>query len=115
MRGAANAAAAPMPAFSRSRLRIGVSSPCDPFGGNLAIKPVTESQFRGCDIPFSLLFVDMREEHLSHRHCVAHGCASQRSSLNTGAECELAHTCVKKLTARKTTETALPTPCSHHG
>jgi len=36
MRGAANAAAAPMLAFSRSRLRIGVASLCDSFGGNVA-------------------------------------------------------------------------------
>jgi hypothetical protein len=36
MRGAASAAAAPKPAFSRSRLRIAVSSLCDPFGGNVA-------------------------------------------------------------------------------
>jgi hypothetical protein len=36
MRGAASAAAAPKPAFSRARLRIAASSLCDPFGGNVA-------------------------------------------------------------------------------
>jgi hypothetical protein len=36
MRGAASAAASPTPAFSSSRLRIGVSSLCDLFGGNVA-------------------------------------------------------------------------------
>ena len=67
MRGAASAAAAPTPAFSRSRLRIGVSSLCDPFGGNVACQP---ADFRPQNGYRATVFLSAFGATLGNRHLI---------------------------------------------
>jgi hypothetical protein len=67
MRGAASAAAAPTPAFSRSRLRIGVSSLCDLFDGNVARQPAV---FRPQNGYRATVFLSAFGATLGNRHLI---------------------------------------------